>query len=89
MGKRYSAEIRSEVLEKIRGGRKVSAVAKDYGINDMTVRTWLQRDSESSSKETLELSKLRRENEALYRVVGQLFFESDRAKKNRNRGIKQ
>lgn len=87
MGKHYSAEIRSEVLEKIRGGRKVSSVAKDYGINEMTVRTWLQRDSESSSKETLELSKLRRENEALYRVVGQLFVESDRVNKNRNRGI--
>ena len=89
MGKHYSSEIKSEVLKKIRSGSKVGAVAEEYGINETTVRTWLQRDTESSSRESLEISRLRRENEALYKMVGQLSFEADRSKKNRARGIKQ
>lgn len=41
MGKRYSKEIPAEVLGKIRSGHRVSEVSKAYGINDMTIRSWL------------------------------------------------
>ena len=85
MGKRYSKAIRAEVLEKIRGGQKVSAVAQAYGINDQTVRNWLERDTGGSRSEVLEVSRLRRENEALLRLVGQLTYESAVQKKNRQR----
>ena len=85
MVKRYSQEIKSEVLEKIRGGRKVSSVAKEHGINEMTVRNWLVRETGSGASETLELSRLRRENEQLYRLVGQLTYESEVQKKNQRR----
>jgi transposase-like protein len=86
MAKRYSSEIKSEVLNKVRNGKKVSVVAREYGINEMTVRTWLERETQGSGKEVLELSRLRRENEALYRIVGQLTFEAEMEKKNRRRG---
>jgi transposase-like protein len=76
--KRYSKEIREEVL-KIRSGRKVMDVSKEHGINDMTIRTWLERDVDGS--QTLEMSRLRRENESLLRLVGQLTYESDLMKK--------
>ena len=85
MAKRYSGEIREEVLKKIRGGRRVSEVAKEHGINEMTVRTWLERDTSSGAAEALEVSRLRRENEALYRIVGQLTYESATQKKNLRR----
>ena len=77
--------MRAEVLDKIQSGQKVSVVAKSYGIKEMTVRNWLRRDTAGQSGELLELSRLRRENEALYRVVGQLTFEAEIAKKNRRR----
>lgn len=83
--KRYSQAIKEEVIGKIRGGRKVVDVAKEHGINDMTVRTWLERDTAAGSKEVLEVSRLRRENEALLRLVGQLTYESDVQKKNQRR----
>ena len=38
----------------------------------MTIRTWLERDTESTAAETLEISRLRRENEALLKIRGQL-----------------
>jgi len=36
---RHSAEVRSEVLGKIRGGRRVSDVSREYGISEPTIRT--------------------------------------------------
>ena len=44
MSKRYTREIREEVLKKIRGGRRMAEVAKEHGISDMIVGTWLERD---------------------------------------------
>jgi len=85
MGKRYSKEIKEEVLGKIRLGQKVSVVAKTHGISDMTVRSWLERDTEEGSAQVLELSRLRRENESLLRIIGQLTYESVTAKKNQRR----
>ena len=83
--KRYTKEIKEEVLNKIRSGRKVVEVAKEHGINDMTIRTWIERDTETGAAQTLEMSRLRRENEALLRLVGQLTYDSDIQKKNQRR----
>ena len=83
--KRYSKEIREEVLAKIRNGRKVSAFSVEYGINEQTIRNWLERDTRGGRAEVLEMSRLRRENESLMRLVGQLTYESEMQKKNRQR----
>jgi hypothetical protein len=63
-------------------------VAKTYGINEMTVRSWVERDTASSAAETLEISSLRRENEALLRIIGQLTYDADMQKKNQRRGCR-
>jgi len=86
MGKRYAKEVKEEVLRKIREGQRVSEVAKAYGINDMTIRTWLERDTESTAAETLEISRLRRENEALLKIIGQLTYRAELREKNQRRG---
>jgi transposase-like protein len=85
MKRRYSKEIKDEVLGKIRCGQKVSEVSKAHGISEPTVRTWLERDTMSPTSETLELSRLRRENESLLRIIGQLTYEADTHKKNQRR----
>lgn len=85
MGKRYSREIKEEVLGKIRSGQRVSEVSRHHGINEQTVRTWLERDTVSPAGETLEVSRLRRENEALLRIIGQLTYDADLQKKNQRR----
>lgn len=86
MGKRYPREIREEVLGKIRGGQRVSEVSKAYGINDMTIRSWLERETTSSAAETLEGSRLKRENEALLRIIGQLTYQAKLREKNQRFG---
>ncbi len=69
MAKRYPKETKAEMLKKIRVGQKVSEVARPYGINDMTIRTWLERETESTAGEALELSRLKRENELLLKPL--------------------
>jgi transposase-like protein len=86
MAKRYPKETKEEVLKKIREGQRVSDVAKAYGINDMTIRTWLERDTESTAAETLEISRLKRENETLLRIIGQLTYRAELRGKNQHRG---
>jgi hypothetical protein len=52
----------------------------------MTIRTWLERDTESTAAETLEISRLKRENETLLRIIGQLTYRAELREKNQRRG---
>jgi hypothetical protein len=54
---------KKEVLGKIRSGQKVSEVSQAHAINEMTVRSYLVRDTGSSAAETPKVSRSRRENE--------------------------
>lgn len=86
MSGRYSKEKRREIMEKIRGGQKVSEVAKMYGVNESTIRTWLERETGCTASEILEVSRLKRENENLLRIIGQLTYQADVREKNQRRG---
>jgi transposase-like protein len=86
MGKRYSKEVREEVIGKVRSGQKVSDVGKAYGIKEMTIRGWLVRDTGSSAAETLEVSRFRRANEALLRIIEQLTYRAEVRGRNHRRG---
>ena len=86
MGKRYAKELKEEVLGKIRSGQKVSAVAEAHGILEATVRTWLERDAAGGGTSALEIGRLRRENETLLQIIGQLKVDSEKQKKNQRRG---
>lgn len=81
----YSAEIKREIIAKIQAGKTVAAVAAEYGIHQTTVRNWLSRDTGGRSGEILELSRLKRENEELLRLVGMLTYESETGKKTSTR----
>lgn len=88
-GKRYSRELRDEVLSKIRSGKKVAVVAEEHGLIEQTVRNWLYRDTGGKSGEVLELSRLRRENAALLSLVGRLTLEGSTREKNHRRERRQ
>lgn len=83
--KRYGKELKDEVLGKIRRGGKVSVVAEEHGLIEQTVRNWLSRDTGGKSAELLELSRLKRENEALLQLVGRLTLEGTVREKNPRR----
>jgi len=85
MGKRHSKELKEEILGKIRLGMKVREAAIQYGISEPTVRSWMDRELRGEKSEILELSRLKRENEMLLKLVGQLTYESELEKKNQLR----
>ncbi len=85
MERRYSQEIPAEVLVKLWSGQKISEDSKAYGIKEATVRSWLERETGTSAGETLEVSRFKRENEALLRIIGQLTYKADVREKNGGR----
>lgn len=69
-------EIRDEVLRKVREGMSVKDAAERYGISTASIYNWLGRKADGKS-EILELSRLKRENEALYQLVGRLTYQQN------------
>lgn len=74
---------KSEILNKIKEGRKVSELAKEYGLSDKTIYRWIGGKAQGSGS-TLEISRLKRHNEDLLRIIGQLTAERELKKKGFN-----
>jgi hypothetical protein len=62
-------------------------VAEEHGLIEQTVRNWLSRDTGGKSAELLELSRLKRENEALLQLVGRLTLDGSVRGKNLRRRV--
>ena len=75
-------EIKDEILSKVKNGEKVVILAKQYAVAENTIYGWLSNKA-TSEPGTLELSRLRRENQDLYYLLGKATAELERSKKNR------
>ena len=74
---------KKEIIRRVTdGGEKVSELSKEYGVVSKNIYSLLGRTANQSSA-VLELSKLRRENEALLSIIGSLVAESKLGKKKR------
>lgn len=83
MQKRVIAkEIKDEVLAKAKAGEKVASLAQQYGISIKTIYTWLRLDTKEPLVSILQYNKLKRENEELKKLVGEISLELSLGKKN-------
>jgi len=82
MYKRIPKEIREEILAKARSGEKVAALSDQYGIKSNTIYTWLSKDSGEDIISILKYNKLRRENQELKRLLGEITLEMSLGEKN-------
>lgn len=82
MYSRIPKEKKDEILAKIRGGEKVSALATQYGISDKTIYYWLRTDTGEEVVSVVKYNKLKRENEELKRLVGELTLGMSQGKKS-------
>lgn len=80
MYKRIPAEIKNEILQKIRDGEKVADVANLYGIGNKTIYKWL-KESVKPEVSIWEHRRLKAENEELKRILGMVMLELERKKK--------
>lgn len=72
----YTTEFKEQAVAQISGGRKVSAVAKELGMSEQTLRNWVKAAGDGKligaggkavTPEQMELSRLRAENARLKR----------------------
>lgn len=75
-------ELRDEILARVREGKdSVSEIAKQYGISSEAIYYWLRQGASGMTSQVLDNNRLKRENESLKRIIGQLMLEKDRGKK--------
>ena len=73
-------EIRDEILRRLKDGESAVKLAVEYGISDKTIYHWTVKSTRKVNP-ILELSRLKRENKALYEVIGVLTVERNKQKK--------
>lgn len=75
-------QIKEEVLAKIKGGERVADLAKQYGISDKTVYTWLAK-LVTPEVSLVEYNRLKRENEELKKIIGIMALDLELEKKRK------
>lgn len=75
-------EIKDEILAKAKSGEKVSELASQYGISIKTIYIWLRLDAKEPVISVLKYNKLKRENEELKKLLGEVTLELSLGKKN-------
>lgn len=80
-----SKDIKEQILKRIRDdGVPVSQAASEHGIKSNTIYTWLSK-TVNAGPSILEMSKLRRENQMLKELLGQITMEMSLEKKKNER----
>lgn len=79
---RIAPEVKEQILQRIKNdGVSVVQAAKDHGLSEGTIYGWIAKKTESQPSLS-ELIRLKRENEQLFRLVGDLTLKlSDSQKK--------
>ena len=84
MSKGYPAlspEQKQEIISRIKDkGERVADLAKEYGVVSKTIYNLLNH-SIQGSRQLLEYAKLKREHEALLKIVGELLVDQKLGKK--------
>lgn len=75
--------LKAEILAKIRDqGVSVMEASSSYGVHSKTIYGWLRNGVVNSDRSlVLELNRLRKENEQLYRLLGRATAEMQKSKR--------
>jgi transposase len=86
-GYKIAKEIKDEIINKIRHeGLSVTEAATNYGISNRTIYAWLGTKAKGVIS-VLEHNKLKKENEQLKQIIGDLTIKmSVEAKKGSSKG---
>lgn len=80
---RYIAkEIKDDVLGKVKQGGRVMDLAAQYGISDKTIYYWLRQSTGEQVVSVVQYNRLKRENEELKKLVGDISLKMRLGEKN-------
>ena len=76
-------EIKTEILAKVKGGEKVVDLANQFGVSDKSIYTWLHKETGDQVVSIVQYNRLKRENEELKKLIGELSLRLSLGGKNR------
>lgn len=80
-GHRIAQDVKEQILSRIKNeGVTVAQAAKDHGISEVTIYAWIAKQTETSVSIS-EYLKLKRDNENLLRLVGEMTLRLSETKK--------
>jgi transposase-like protein len=83
MAKPISKERKDEIITKIKvDGITGAEAARRYGVNVKNIYRWLADGVGGTSSHVVELNRLKRENQQLKQLIGQLLLDHERGKKD-------
>lgn len=80
MFKPINAEVKTEILTKVKSGESVTALSTQYGVSDKTIYTWLRKKA-LGAVSLLAHNRIKKENSQLKQIIGVLTFELEKFKK--------
>lgn len=82
MTKRINQATKDQLLLDIKNGTKVVDAAVTYAVDDKTIYRWMKEQADNTGTSSLEVAKLRRENQELKEIIGIFALDKKRAEKN-------
>lgn len=76
-------EIKTEILAKVKAGERVTELARQYAVSDKSIYTWLHQETGDQVVSIIQHNRLKRENEELKKLIGELSLKLSLGEKNR------
>lgn len=80
---KIAPDLKEQIINRIKNeGVSVSQAAKDHGVSDVTIYSWIAKkvDGQPTLSENI---KLKRENEQLLKLVGEMTLKLSEAQKKK------
>ena len=80
---KIAPELKEQIINRIKNeGVSVTQAAKDHGVSDVTIYSWIAKkvDGQPTLSENI---KLKRENEQLFKLVGEMTLKLSEAQKKK------
>ncbi len=79
-------DVKAQILKRLKeDGVPVATLAEEHGISTKTIYNWLSRGTVNNQPSLLAYAKLKKENQALKELVGNLTLYLDKEKKKTTR----
>lgn len=75
-----AAEVKQEILAKVKAGETVASLSQTYGVSDKSIYNWLEKGA-TRKVSWLDYAKLKKENSQLKEIIGVLSLEVEKSKK--------
>lgn len=83
MSQYISPEARAKILSAIKDdGMAIIDAAKTYSISPKTIRKWMRKQTKNAHTSSTEMDRLKRENQALKELVGDIVLRHKLNKKS-------